>query len=91
MTYNFNPDRWYENERRALDSLLQQGKIDKDAYKSSLENLDQRYEQMVDRLTGLTKLNKSDPRSVLPRDAGSIFLIPRIDFYAGFPNPQPAG
>ena len=52
MTYNFDPDRWYENERRALDALLRQGQIDEDAYAASLDDLEQRYERMIKRLDG---------------------------------------
>ena len=52
MTYNFDPDRWYENERRALGSRLRQGQIEPDAYSALLEDLDQRYERMVERLDG---------------------------------------
>ncbi len=52
MTYNFDPDRWYENERRALDALLRQGQIDEDAYSASLDDLEQHYERMIERLDG---------------------------------------
>ena len=52
MTYNFDPDRWYEIERRALALRLQRGKIKPDAYDQALKDLDRRYDQMLDRLDG---------------------------------------
>jgi len=52
MTYNFDPDRWYDNEYRALKLLLKRGEISKASFKKALEDLYQRYEQMINRLDG---------------------------------------
>ncbi len=52
MTYNFDPDRWYDNELRALELSLKRGEISKASFQKALEDLDQRYEQMIDRLDG---------------------------------------
>jgi len=56
MTYNFDPDRWYENERRALDEALRSGHINKREYKDKLSDLDHRYDNMLDRLNGTYQL-----------------------------------
>ncbi len=50
MTYNFDPDRWYENQRRSLDLRREQGSLGDEAYQAELEALERRYEQMLSRL-----------------------------------------
>jgi hypothetical protein len=50
MTYNFDPDRWYENQRLALDAKRDRGELTDEAYQSGLEDLERRYEQMTSRL-----------------------------------------
>lgn len=52
MTYNFNPDRWYDNERRALERCLKRGEFSEESFQKALEDIYQRYEQMIDRLDG---------------------------------------
>lgn len=52
MTYNFDPDRWYENERRVLEKRLQEGTLQIEAFHRAIEALDQRYDEMVKRLDG---------------------------------------
>jgi len=52
MTYNFDPDRWYDNERNALEEALQDGRIDQKEYLKRLSDLDRRYDTMLDRLDG---------------------------------------
>ena len=52
MTYNFDPDRWYENERRVLEKRLQEGTLKIEAFHRAIEALDQRYDEMVKRLDG---------------------------------------
>jgi hypothetical protein len=52
MTYNFDPDRWYDNERRALERCLKRGEISEESFQKALEDLYRRYEQMIDRLDG---------------------------------------
>ncbi len=52
MTYNFDPDRWYENQYRALKLSLKRGDISTAAYQEALEDLYRRYEQMINRLDG---------------------------------------
>lgn len=50
MTYNFDPDRWYENQRRAIDARRENGEIADAAYQAELDRLEVRYEQMTARL-----------------------------------------
>ena len=52
MTYNFDPDRWYENERAFLEARLNSGKMSAGAFEEALDKLDRRYSDMLDRLDG---------------------------------------
>ena len=52
MTYNFDPDRWYENERAFLEARLNSGKMSNMAFEEALAKLDRRYADMLDRLDG---------------------------------------
>jgi hypothetical protein len=52
MTYNFDPDRWYENERAILDSRYKAGEISELQHKNTVEELDRRYDEMLTRLDG---------------------------------------
>ena len=58
MTYNFDPDRWYERQKRLLDHRLKAGEIDEDRYRDELGELETRYEDMVRRLDGTYSLPK---------------------------------
>ena len=50
MTYNFDPDRWYENQRRALDAKRERGDLTDEGYQAGLDDLERRYEAMTSRL-----------------------------------------
>jgi hypothetical protein len=50
MTYNFDPDRWYENQRRALDAQRDRGELDDAAYQAAVASLEARYDEMLARL-----------------------------------------
>ncbi len=63
MTYNFDPDVWYANERSHLDAQLRKGELTNEAFEAALEALDRRYEEMVDRLDGTYVIPE-------PQDAG---------------------
>jgi hypothetical protein len=58
MTYNFDPDRWYEREREMLDARHRAGKISEQEYKNALSELDRRYAEMLDRLDGTYQVPK---------------------------------
>ena len=53
MTYNFDPDRWYDNERAALERQFNSGELDAQAYAAAIEDLDRRHDEMLDRLDAL--------------------------------------
>ena len=58
MTYNFDPDRWYEREREMLDARHRAGEIGEQEYKKALSELDRRYDEMLDRLDGTYQVPK---------------------------------
>jgi hypothetical protein len=58
MTYNFDPDKWYDIERELLDGRLRKGKISEQAFKRAVEELDRRYDEMLDRLDGSYQIPK---------------------------------
>ncbi len=52
MTYNFDPDRWYKNERSAIETDYRSGKKTAQQYNDAIEDLYRRYDEMMDRLDG---------------------------------------
>jgi hypothetical protein len=52
VTYNFDPDRWYDNERLVIDTRFRSGKMSAREYKDAIDDLDGRYDEMLDRLDG---------------------------------------
>jgi hypothetical protein len=56
MTYNFDPDRWYDNERAALENKRKTGELTGKQFQLALDELDHRYEEMVDRLDGTYRI-----------------------------------
>ncbi len=58
MTYNFDPDKWYDMERALLDRRFRRGQMDAQAYEAELDALDRRYDEMLDRLDGSYQIPK---------------------------------
>ncbi|UCH20687.1 MAG: hypothetical protein JSU83_19470 [Deltaproteobacteria bacterium] len=58
MTYNFDPDRWYENERTVIERRFKMGEISVSAYEDAIADLERRYNEMLDRLNGTYQLPK---------------------------------
>lgn len=58
MTYNFDPDRWLENQRRALEGRRDRGELDDGAFPEAWDDLDRRYEELVARLDGTFEIPK---------------------------------
>jgi hypothetical protein len=58
MTYNFDPERWYENEYSALEVLYKKGIITGIEFDKERSDLLQRYEEMLSRLDGTYQLPK---------------------------------
>lgn len=62
MTYNFDPDRWYDDERNILDARLKDGQMSAREYEDALTALEHRYDEMLQRLNGTYQIPKS-PRN----------------------------
>lgn len=58
MTYNFDPDRWYDDERARLEAGRKTGKMNDREYKDALKDLERRYDDMLKRLDGTYQLPK---------------------------------
>ena len=56
MTYNFDADRWYENQRGLLVARRKRGEWDERAFAEALDELDRRFEEMLSRLDGSFQL-----------------------------------
>ena len=50
MTYNFDPDRWFDIEESALKAKLAKGDIEKEQFEKEMELLAEKYEEMLERL-----------------------------------------
>jgi len=59
MTYNFDPDRWFEIEEAALKARRQKGELDDAAFDAAVEELARRYDEMLARLD--IKCDYGDP------------------------------
>ena len=51
MTYNFDAERWYENQRALLEGKRARGELDGPAFDAALGELERRYEEMTARLS----------------------------------------
>ena len=58
MTYNFDPERWYENEFSALEDLHKKGNLNDIEFDKARSDLLQRWEEMLSRLDGTYQLPK---------------------------------
>jgi len=58
MTYNFDPERWYENEYAVLEVLHKKGDISEIELGKERSDLLRRYEEMLSRLDGTYQLPK---------------------------------
>jgi hypothetical protein len=58
VTYNFDPERWYDNEYSALEILHKKGQITDIEFEEACSDLLQRYEEMLSRLDGTYQLPK---------------------------------
>ena len=56
MTYNFDPEQWYENQRAVLDARRGRGELSDAELAAAVEELDRRYDEMVARLDGTFQL-----------------------------------
>jgi hypothetical protein len=58
MTYNFDPDRWYDDERGICEARFKAGEITSQEYQDALSELDRRYDEMLQRLDGTYQVPK---------------------------------
>ena len=58
MTYNFDPDRWYQNEAAALDADRDTGRISAAQHAAAMERLQEKLEAMWQRLDGSYRVTK---------------------------------
>ena len=58
MTYNFDPDRWYDDERGILEARLKAGEMNPQKYEDALCELDRRYDEMLKGLDGTYQIPK---------------------------------
>lgn len=56
MTYNFDPERWLQDNRRALEARAAKGELDEPALAQALAELERRYDDMLARLDGTYRL-----------------------------------
>jgi hypothetical protein len=56
MTYNFDPDKWYDDELYMLKSKFKNIEITGGEYEQAVESLDKKYEEMWMRLDGTYQL-----------------------------------
>jgi hypothetical protein len=58
MTYNFDPDRWYDNQLFVINSKYKSGQMTKPEYEKAIIELDEKYTNMWERLDGSYQLPK---------------------------------
>jgi hypothetical protein len=61
VTYNFDPEKLYENERLRLDRRRQSGELTDEAAARAAEELERRYETMLARLDGTFPVGRPRP------------------------------
>ena len=67
MTYNFDPERWLENERLRLEQRRHTGELSEEAAARAAEALERRYEAMVARLDGTFPVGRQrTPEPLVP-------------------------
>ena len=52
MTYNFDPERWYQIRLARLDTRRDLGELGDEDYRVEVADLERRYEEMLERLDG---------------------------------------
>ena len=52
MTYNFDPEKWFESELAYLEARKKTGKMSREEYRHAIEKLEKRYEDIWNRLDG---------------------------------------
>ncbi len=56
MTYNFDAEKWYGNQKALLVARHERGDLSDAEFVIAIEDLDRRYDEMVARLDGTFQL-----------------------------------
>lgn len=56
MTYNFDPERWFDIESATLEKAFREGRLDREAYDEALDALQQKLDALWDGLDGSYQL-----------------------------------
>ena len=59
MTYNFDPDRWYENEYHVIETEYKSGTKSARQYADAIADIERRYDEMIDRLDGTYQIPRA--------------------------------
>lgn len=62
MTYNFDPDRWFDNERAYLETRRRSGALGEADFEEALVDLERRYDEMWERLDGSYRIHAAEAR-----------------------------
>jgi hypothetical protein len=60
MTYNFDPDRWYEDEYALLEKESKLGRLTRAEFDRRVEVLTGKYDEMTARLDGTYQLPEKE-------------------------------
>jgi len=60
MAYNFDPDKWYDNELYLIQLKLKIDKITKNEYDKAVEILDKKLGKMWERLDGSYQIDSDN-------------------------------
>jgi len=63
MTYNFDPDRWYDNELSAIRAKHQKREISEQEFEKRIQQLDSKYDAMWKRLDGSYQIPGHNPKN----------------------------
>jgi hypothetical protein len=58
MTYNFDPDQWYENELAVIRASYKAGNISRQEYEKAEKMLDKKLEDMWPRIDGSYRVSE---------------------------------
>jgi len=60
MTYNFDPDRWHEDQVARLERERRAGRLSEADYRAALEEVERRHESMLARLDGTYQIPRAE-------------------------------
>ena len=63
MTYNFDPDKWHDNELFLIQKKLKNSELTQNEYDEAGEILDKKLEAMWKRLDGTYKIDSKNKRN----------------------------